>query len=93
MPRGFLSARIDVGNPLHHLWNNNGTSWVHYTLHWACRKRRIRRSLRTSDAVVAIARRDELFARITREGEQIPERRSRRERRDGGEEATLSLAA
>ena len=75
MPRGFLSARIDDGNRLHHLWNNNGTWWIHYTLHWECRKRRIRRSLQTTDASEAIARRDAVFARIGAEGEEVPERR------------------
>lgn len=77
MPRGFLSTRIDDSNPLHHLWRNNGSWWVHYTLHFDHRRRRIRRSLNTSDVRVAIARRDELFARIQRDGEEVPERRPR----------------
>ena len=79
MPRGFLSARIDDENELHHLWLNNGSWWVHYTLHFANRKRRIRRSLKTSDVRIAIARRDELFDHIRREGEEVPERRARRD--------------
>ncbi len=82
MPRGFLSARIDDTNWLHHLWNNNGTWWIHYTLHWDCRKRRIRRSLRTADADEAAARRDAIFARLVAEGEEVPERRLRPLRRD-----------
>jgi hypothetical protein len=77
MPRGYLSVRIDTQNPRHHLWCNHGSWWVHYTLHFANRKRRIRRSLNTSDARVAIARRDELFARIQRDGEEVAERRPR----------------
>jgi hypothetical protein len=87
MARGFLSARIDESNSLHHLWNNNGTWWVHYTLHWDYRKRRIRRSLKTPDATEAVARRDALFARIVLEGESIftffesEERRAGEERR------------
>lgn len=89
MPRGFLSARVDDGNSLHHLWNNNGTWWVHYTLHWANRKRRIRRSLKTSDVRVAIARRDALFARIEREGEEVPERG----KRDESESQSSAVAA
>jgi len=52
----------------------NGTWWVHYTLHWDHRKRRIRRSLKTGEAIEAIGRRDALFARIAVEGEEIPER-------------------
>jgi hypothetical protein len=89
MPRGFLSARIDDGNLLHHIWCNNGTWWVHYTLHWANRKRRIRRSLKTSDVRVAIARRDALFARIEREGEEVPERGTR----NAGESPPAAVAA
>jgi hypothetical protein len=71
MPRGYLSVRIDVRNPQHHLWRNNGTWWVHYTLHFGHRKRRIRRSLQTSDLQVATSRRDALFATLTEEGEEI----------------------
>ena len=28
-----LSVRIDPDNPNHHLWNNHGTWWLHYTVH------------------------------------------------------------
>jgi hypothetical protein len=57
-----LSIRAAAGNTLHHLWNNNGTWWIHYTVHpdaWT--KERIRRSLRTRDLAEAIARRDEIL--------------------------------
>lgn len=77
MARGFLSARIDGTNRLHHLWNNNGTWWIHYTLHWDHRKRRIRRSLQTGEPSAAIARRDAVFARLVVEGEEIPANRRR----------------
>ncbi len=93
MPRGFLSARTDDGNALHHLWNNNGTWWCHYTLHWDRRKRRIRRSLKTHDLATAIARRDELFARIEREGEEVPDRKPRRKEHDDEEQPMLSIVA
>lgn len=93
MARGFLSTRGDDGNPLHHLWNNNGTWWVHYTLHWDHKARRIRRSLKTSERATAIARRDELFARIGREGEEVPDRRPRRNERDGEEQPMLTIVA
>ncbi len=89
MFRGFLSARIDDTNPLHHIWKNNGTWWCHFTLNWDGRTRRIRRSLKTCDLQVAIARRDALLARLATEGEEVPERRPRRERRDT-EEAMFS---
>ena len=55
-----LSIRISELNRLHHLWNNNGTWWLHYTVHLAdFTKRRVRRSLRTQDLELAIRRRDE----------------------------------
>jgi hypothetical protein len=74
MPRGYLSVRIDPSNRVHHLYRNNGHFWVHYTLHFDFRKRRIRRSLKTRSLEVAIRRRDELFARLIAEGEWVPER-------------------
>lgn len=55
-----LSIRVSEANRLHHLWNNNGTWWLHYTEHLAdFTKRRVRRSLRTHDLELAIRRRDE----------------------------------
>lgn len=74
MPLGRLSTRIDDGNETHHLWLNNGTWWVHFTLHYGFRRRRIRRSLQTRTLDEAIRRRDELLARIAREGEPIQPR-------------------
>lgn len=88
MPRGFLSARIDAGNPRHHLYRNNCCLWwVHYTLHFGGRKRRIRRSLKTSDVRIAIARRDALFLHLRTDGEEVPERAPRRRRSADGEPA------
>lgn len=78
MSLGFPSLRVDHGNPLHHLWCNNGTWWVHYTLHFDGRKRRIRRSLGTTAVAVAVARRDELLERLARDGEPVPKRSPRR---------------
>ena len=72
---GFPSLRVDRTNSLHHLWCNNGTWWVHYTLHFDHRKRRIRRSLKTSDLTDAVRRRDELLARVSIGGEVIAEQR------------------
>lgn len=58
-----LSIRVQGENPLHHLWNNNGTWWIHYTIHPdAYTKARVRRSLRTHDLATAIQRRDEILA-------------------------------
>jgi len=58
------SLRIDEHNPLHHLWNNNGTWWVHFTEHLPdFTKRRVRRSLGTRDQEEAVRRRDALLGR------------------------------
>ncbi|MFM8494343.1 MAG: hypothetical protein ACKOEM_02295 [Planctomycetia bacterium] len=74
MPLGRLSARIDDDNEQHHLWLNNGTWWVHYTLNFDFRTRRVRRSLGTKSLTEAIRKRDALFARLVAEGEWVPER-------------------
>lgn len=61
-----LSVRIDAANPMHHLWNNNGTWWCHFTLHDdSYQKQRIRISLKTSNPTEAIRKRDILFTRLT----------------------------
>ena len=76
MPIGHLSIRINTRRRDHHLWlNNGGVYWVHYTLHFDHRKRRIRRSLRTRDLERAIELRDELFDHICEHGEFVPTRR------------------
>jgi hypothetical protein len=76
MPIGRLSLRSPPGNSLHHLYRNNGDVWwVHYTLNWDGRTRRVRRSLGTKSLVKAVTLRDELFSRIAQEGEEVPERR------------------
>lgn len=65
LPAARLSIRVSDGNPHHHLWNNNGTWWVHFTEHLAdFTKRRVRRSLKTTDAREAIRRRDEILNRL-----------------------------
>ena len=74
MTLGHLSPRTPDAGDRHHLWNNNGTWWVHYTLHFGHRKRRIRRSLKTRSLAEAICRRDELFARSARDGEWVADR-------------------
>jgi hypothetical protein len=62
-----LSIRVQGENPLHHLWNNNGTWWIHYTIHPdAYTKARVRRSLRTHDLATAIQRRDEILDALPR---------------------------
>ena len=54
------SLRVSPDNHNHHLWNNHGTWWLHYTLHLTdYTARRIRRSLRTRDLDEARNKRDE----------------------------------
>ena len=53
------SLRVDPANANHHLWNNHGTWWLHYTLHLPdYTKRRIRKSLSTRSLEAARAKRD-----------------------------------
>jgi hypothetical protein len=57
--------RIAAGNPNHHLWNNHGTWFLHYTVHpTPFTKERIRRSLGTKDLAVARSRRDAFFGAL-----------------------------
>ena len=75
MPISYPSLRVDASNDAHHLWCNNGTWWLHYTVHFDHRVRRIRKSLRTRSLAEAIARRDEHLGQISANGEFVPERR------------------
>ena len=57
-----LSIRVQPGNPNHHLWNNNGTWWCHFTVHLPdYTKRRVRLSLQTADRQAACRQRDALL--------------------------------
>jgi hypothetical protein len=68
-PWASLSIKIDPENPDHHLWNNHGTWWIHYTVHQSdYTKRRIRVSLETRNLREARQRRDSLFAHLEAEG-------------------------
>lgn len=69
MSNATLAVRIRPDNPYHHLWNNNGTWWCHYTLHLAdFTKRRVRVSLGTRDPAKAFSRRDALLGPDSRAG-------------------------
>jgi hypothetical protein len=58
-----LAIRLNPGNPDHHLWNNNGTWFVDYTIHpTPFTKQRIRSSLGTKDLTEARLRRDQLLS-------------------------------
>ena len=62
-----IVVRIKSGNPNHHLYlNNQSTWWMHFTRHNAdYTKVRVRLPLRTKDVVIARKRRDELVVRLT----------------------------
>src|SRR4029450_4155509 len=62
-----LAIRLNPANPDHHLWNNNGTWFVHYTIHpTPLTKQRVRKSLRTKNLIQARARRDQLLFKEAR---------------------------
>ena len=57
--------RVRAENANHHLWNNHGTWFLHYTVHpTPFTKERIRRSLGTKDVIVARERRDAFFNQL-----------------------------
>ena len=59
---GELAVRMSRDNPNHHLWNNNGTWFVHCTMHLAgFRKTRLRRSLGTDSIKQARHLRDQFM--------------------------------
>lgn len=58
-----LSIRSRPGNDDHHLWNNNGTYWCHFTLHLPdFTKQRLRLSLGTGNLERARELRNALLA-------------------------------
>jgi hypothetical protein len=60
-----LATRRTDTNPNHHLWNNNGTWWLHFTLHSDTgTKKRHRISLKTADLEAARRKRDRILAAI-----------------------------
>lgn len=57
------SVRVRTANPNHHLWNNNGTWYLHYTVHpTPLTKSRVRQSLGTKSLEAARSKRDEILA-------------------------------
>ncbi len=60
-----LAVRVNDENPNHHLWNNRGTWWCHFTLHRSdYTAERIRVSLKTHSLEEARNRRDELLTAV-----------------------------
>ena len=60
-----LALRIDESNLNHHLWNNNGTWWIHYTIYpTPVTVERIRNSLKTKNLPEARNRRDKILDKL-----------------------------
>ena len=56
------SVRIGSSNPDHHLYNNNGVWWLHYTSYpTPATSKRIRRSLKTQEVTLARQQRDTIL--------------------------------
>jgi hypothetical protein len=67
-----LVIRLNPANPDHHLWNNNGTWFVHYTIHpTPFTKERVRASLGTKDKAQAQLLRDQLLLRGRQVGDVL----------------------
>ena len=63
MNQARLAVRVNPQNPDHHLWNNHGIWWCHFTLHSPqFTKQRLRRSLGTRCVQEAREIRDFLLA-------------------------------
>ena len=67
-----IALRIDESNPNHHLWNNNGTWWLHYTIcPTPVTAERVRRSLKTKCLAKARKYRDEILYKLLYEPGRI----------------------
>ena len=61
-----LATRIDRANPNHHIWNNNGTWWLHYTAYpTPVTAERKRKSLGTKSVFLARQKRDKILATLS----------------------------
>ena len=67
-----LALRIDDSNLNHHLWNNNGTWWIHYTIYpTPVTVERIRHSLKTKSLTEARSRRDEILNELLNQAPKL----------------------
>ena len=67
-----IALRIDESNLNHHLWNNNGTWWIHYTIYpTPVTVERIRRSLKTKSLPEARNRRDEILDELLNQARRL----------------------
>ena len=70
MSHASLAIRTDHANRNHHLWNNNGTWFIHYTVHPdQFTAERVRVSLKTRDIHRARLERDALLGFTERKKE------------------------
>lgn len=53
--------KINSDNENHHLWNNRGIWWCHFTVHQNAQSKRMRFSLKTDDVLKARRLRDKIF--------------------------------
>jgi hypothetical protein len=69
LPEGsVLSLRTHPANPNHHLWWNNGTWWLHATVHYPdYTKQRLRLPLETKNVGLARSRRDAVLGAWSKE--------------------------
>lgn len=62
MVQATIAVRVNSANPRHHLWNNNGTWFIHYTVYpTSLTKQRVRASLGTKRLTEAQRKRDQLL--------------------------------
>ena len=67
-----IALRIDESNLNHHLWNNNGTWWIHYTVYpTPVTVERIRRALKTKILEEARNRRDKILNSLLIQASQL----------------------
>ena len=67
-----IALRIDESNINHHLWNNNGTWWIHYTVYpTPVTVERVRRSLKTKILEEARKRRDKILNSLLIQASQL----------------------
>lgn len=68
----LAGIRVHADNPNHHLWNNHGTWFLHYTAYpTPFTKERIRRSLGTKDVLAARSRRDRYFEQLAGDASKL----------------------
>lgn len=63
-----VSVNIKESNPNHHIWNNNGTWYIHFIVHKEDNTaERFRKSLKTHDVEEARDKRDKILKRLMEE--------------------------